>query len=313
MRIILQRERERQIVDIVKWFLTVVVLYREVYEKYKNGSLKFDDVEKLVDDKGESILYNLKESCHRLFRQDAGTVNNNLGKEKLFDLAIGSFFHEAMKVREDCYHLEFYNPYYLEMELKKKHAKTDYEKDFLNRIKKLTARVVQRLPKEFEELYALLGDTINQFKALLQEHYNSGLLVRFMIENKQLINQVFGQKGLKELFQLMYKDSLVEAYSLAAKSYFESGFYDKASTTIKKIQRSKKDDKALKFLYYFYTGVREYYAENYGQSLEYLTNAASLGESINVKHEDLQRINSICDRVKLALSGIEGQETVVSK
>ncbi len=311
MSIFLKRERERQIADIAKWFLMVVVLYKEVHEKYKKGTLKFDDVQRLVDDKGDSLLYNLKESCHSLFRQDTRLANNNLGKESLFDLAIGSFFHEAMKVREDCYHLEFYSPYYLNLE--ENHAKTDYEKDFLNRIKKLTDRVEQRLPKEFEELDALLGDTINQFKALLQEHYNNSLLVRFMIENKGLVNQVFGQKGLKELFQLMYKEGLVEAYSLAAKSYFESGFYDNAATTIKKIQRSKKDDKELKFLYYFYTGVRGYYAENYQQSLEYLTNAASLGETINVKKEDLQRIECVCDKVKLALSGIEGQEAAVSK
>lgn len=298
----LQRERERQIVDMAKWFLMVVVLYRELHEKYKNGTLKFDDVQKLVDDKGHSILYNLKEVCHSLFRHDAGAINNNLDRGKIFDFAISSFFHEAMKVREDCYQLEFYSPYF--MELEKKHAKTDYERDFLNRIKKLTARVVQRLPKEFEEIDALLGDTINQFKALLLEHYDNGLLVRFMIENKELVNQVFGPKGLKELLQLMYREGSVEAYSLAAKSYFESGFYDKASTTIKKIYRSKKDDKELKFLYYFYTGVRDYYAENYEQSLEYLNSAASLGETLSIKKEDLQKISQICDKVKLALSEI---------
>lgn len=311
MDIFLKRERERQIVDIAKWFLAVVVAYRELHEEYKNGKLKFDDVQKLVDDKETSILFNLKETCHSLFRQDAGLASNTLDRGKLFDLTIGSFFHEAMKVREDCYHLEFYGPCY--MELEKKYAKTDYEKDFLIRIKKLTARVEQRLPKEFEELYALLGDTINQFKTLLQEHYDNGLLVRFMIENELLVSQVFGSKGTKELFQLMYKEGTVGAYSLAAKSYFESGFYDKAATTIKKIQQSKKDDKELKFLYYFYTGVREYYAENYQHSMECLTNAASLGESIRVKREDLERIKSFCDKVKLAISKIKGQETVALK
>lgn len=302
MNIFFQRERERQIVDMAKWFLMVVVLYREVYEKYKNGTLKFDDVQKFVDDKGQSILYNLKEVCHSLFRQDAGLANNNLDKEKLFDLAVSSFFHEAMKVREDCYQLEFYSPYSLELE--KKHAKTDYERDFLNRIERLTARVEQRLPREFEELDALLGDTINQFKALLPEYYDSGLLVRFMVENKQLINQVFGPKGLKEIFQLMHRGGSVEAHALAAKSYFESGFYDKAVTAIKKLQKAKKDDKEINFLYYFYTGARDYYAENYEQSLRYLTTAASIGEALNVKKEDLQRIKYICDKIKLALSEI---------
>jgi tetratricopeptide (TPR) repeat protein len=312
MNVFLQRERERQIVEIVKWFLMVVILHRDVHEKYKNGTLKFDDVQKLVDDKGESVLYNLKEACHKLFRHDANSPNNNLGKENLFDLAIGSFFHEAMKVREDCYQLEFYSPHDM-IELEMEHANTDYEKDFLNRILKLTARVEERLPKEFEEIDALLSDTINQFKALMQEHCGSGLLVRFMIENRQLINQVFGPKGLKELFQLMYKEGSVEAYSLAAKSYFESGFYDKAAITIKKIQRSKKDDKGLQLLYYYYIGVREYYAENYQQSLENLTNAEGLGETASVNEGDLQKIKCICNKVKLALRGIEEQGAVVSK
>ncbi|HHT9125432.1 MAG TPA: hypothetical protein ACFYD6_06370 [Candidatus Brocadiia bacterium] len=312
MNVFLRRERERQIVDITKWFLTVVILYREIYGKYKDGTLKFEDVQKLVDDKGQSILYNLKEACHSIFRQNAMSANSNLDKGKLFDLAISSFFHEVMKVREDCYQLEFYSPCH--MELEKNHAKTDYEKDFFNRIKKLTVRVEERLPKEFEEIDALLGDILNQFKALLPEHYNNGLLVRFMIENKHLVNQVFGLKGLKEFFQLMYRGGSVEAYSIAAKSYFESGFYDKAATTIEKIQRLKKDDKEIEFLYYFYTGVRDYYyAENYRRSLEYLITAASLGKTINFKEEDLQRIRDICDKVRLAMSKTEGQETVASK
>ncbi len=46
--------------------------------------------------------------CHELFRNTAEAAY----KEKFFDITVGYIFHEAMKLRECIYQLEYYKPQY---------------------------------------------------------------------------------------------------------------------------------------------------------------------------------------------------------
>jgi len=80
------------LVDIVREFLSVHGLLRRLFERHHAGSLRFEEVQALAGDNESSPLFRLKERCHGLFR--AGEV----GGAALFDLAVGSLFHEAMKV-----------------------------------------------------------------------------------------------------------------------------------------------------------------------------------------------------------------------
>ncbi|HSR13474.1 MAG TPA: hypothetical protein VLS90_18655, partial [Thermodesulfobacteriota bacterium] len=88
--------RDRKIVDIARNFLLTVSTFRELREKFVRESLRFPDLARLVDDRGESVLFALKENCHSLFRAGNGPVGE---KEQIFDLSIGSLFHLAMKIR----------------------------------------------------------------------------------------------------------------------------------------------------------------------------------------------------------------------
>ncbi len=107
--IFIQKERDRQIVEIVRHFLLAVVTFRQQYQNYQQGSLHFADLAKLIDDRGQSILYALKELSHALYRHNSAIISE---KEQIFDLTIGSIFHLAMKIREDLYQLEIYGPKY---------------------------------------------------------------------------------------------------------------------------------------------------------------------------------------------------------
>ena len=72
------------------------------------GALAFDEVGELVGDDERSVLFRLKERCHVLFRGERG--EGEIGATALFDLAVGSLFHEAMKFRENFYQRSSYGP-----------------------------------------------------------------------------------------------------------------------------------------------------------------------------------------------------------
>ena len=127
-----QRLQDRKILEMIRGLFLAQIAFQEIFKKYKRHQLRFSDIERWVDDRGQSLLYLLKEQCHAIFRF---TKTDSLHKKEwLLDLAIGSIFHEAMKLRENIYQLEVYRPQYLQYKLKA--GKTDYEQDYLNNSKR---------------------------------------------------------------------------------------------------------------------------------------------------------------------------------
>ncbi len=96
------------LVDILREFLTAYEQLDRLTEKYKRDELAFPDLQKFVGDSDNSVLFRLKEKCHSLFRPEAGGSKVARPREALFDLAVGSLFHAAMKFREDFYQREVY-------------------------------------------------------------------------------------------------------------------------------------------------------------------------------------------------------------
>ena len=72
---LIQKKRDRQIMEIVRHFLLAVVTFRQQYQNYKQGSLQFADLAKLVDDRGQSLLYALKELSHALYRRSSAIIS----------------------------------------------------------------------------------------------------------------------------------------------------------------------------------------------------------------------------------------------
>ena len=104
------RSIESDLVYIVRDFLIVHRMFRDVTARYWSGALRFEQVQALVGDSEESVLFRLKERCHALFRADSEGEVVRVGPEALFDLAVGSLFHEAMKFRESLYQRDVYGP-----------------------------------------------------------------------------------------------------------------------------------------------------------------------------------------------------------
>ena len=64
------RSFESDLVYIVRDFLIVHGMFRDVAARYWSGDLGFEQVQALVGETEESALFRLKERCHALFRAD---------------------------------------------------------------------------------------------------------------------------------------------------------------------------------------------------------------------------------------------------
>ncbi|MFQ5965585.1 MAG: hypothetical protein ACE5KZ_15015 [Candidatus Scalinduaceae bacterium] len=288
-------DRDRKIVEILKGFLQSVILFRSIYNQ-KNERLTFEDVQKLIDDKGDSVLFNLKNNCHNLFRDDR--MQKSTEKEKLFDLAIGSIFHEAMKLREDLYQLKVYGPRYNALE--KKTEKSGYEKQFINQFTKIIVRANQRLFEEFEETKILFEDTMNQIKDLLPEYAKNGLVIRFLLENESLVNGVYGNNGLNDLCKIMFENGYIDALCVAARSYAISGFYDNVENMLKQALDLDKDNEHVKFTSLYCLGMHNFYSRNYNKAMLNFADAKKSAMTLKNEEESIKLIDRFCNKIDLA-------------
>jgi tetratricopeptide (TPR) repeat protein len=286
-------KRDRNILEIVRGLLLSKVAFEEIFKKYKEGSLRFSDIGVWVDDKGQSLLYNLKEECHSLFRyQGKKPIHKN---EWLLDLVIGSIFHEAMKLRENIYQMEVYRPKYLQY--KSKFGKTDYEKNYIQLFERIILKAKQGVAEGMEETRSLFKDAMAQLIDLFKESPKNIFLVRFLLENLTLLHEVYGSKKAKEIFDSMFEKGFLDAYQFAGQSYLQSEHYDLSSNYFIKALKLAPPNHDLRFLLNFSLGMNEYYKNTYSKSLSYFSKLIPLKLNGKLKKEYLRKIEEVCKKI----------------
>jgi tetratricopeptide (TPR) repeat protein len=287
------RTKDLEIVEIVKGFLKSALIFADVQKGYRQGNLKFSNVEKLVDTTGSSPLFDLKERCHALFRYEEAEPCNE--KEKLFDLTVGSIFHEAMKLKENLYQLEVYGPRYLEIE--KRFGNPLPEREF-HGFKKIKLRAEQGLREGTEDLKELFHDVKEQLAELLKEYSKNQLLTRFLLENTALIQKVYGKRGLEKIFASMFKGGIDQAYWAAGNSYLESQYFDMAHRVFRKALSRHPEDEMLKFICQFSKGASSYYASDYQKALRTFKGLLRFREGVRGKGKYLKKAEEICRKMR---------------
>jgi tetratricopeptide (TPR) repeat protein len=288
-----QVTRDRNILEIVRGLFMSEIAFQEIFKKFKKGRLRFLDIGVWVDDKGQSLLYNLKEQCHSLFRyKGKKPIHKN---EWLLDLVIGSIFHEAMKLRENLYQMEVYRPKYLQY--KSKVGKSDYEKDYLQQFERIILKAKQGVAEGMEETRSLFRDAMAQLIDLYKESTKNTLLVRFLLENLTLLQKVYGFKKVKEIFNLMFKEGFLDAYKLAGQSYLRSEHYDLSSHYFLKALKMNPRNHDLQFLLNFSLGMNEYYRNAYSKSLPYFAKLILLKLDGKWKKEYLKKVEEVCNKI----------------
>ena len=292
-----QGNRDRKILEIVKGLLLSEVAFQEIFKKYKEGYLRFLDIGSWVDDKGHSLLYSVKEQCHVIFRYiETGPLHK---KEWLLDLAIGSIFHEAMKLRENLYQIEIYRPKYLQYKLRA--GKSAYEKSYLQQFERIISKADQGLGEGMEETQSLFQDATAQLIDFFKESAGNKYLVRFLLENRPLLRKVYGSKKAKEIFNVMFEKGLLDAYSFAGRSYLESEHYDLSSNYFSYALKIDPHDQILRFLFNFSLGMNAYYKNADSKALSYLSRLVSFRLDGKLEKGYLSKTEEVCRKISSEL------------
>jgi len=227
-------------------------------------------MEDFVDDRGKSSLYRLKQMSHELFRN----AEEASYREKFYDITVGYIFHEAMKLRENVYQLEYYKPQY--ETLVNSDELTALEKKIIHEFDVLIHKAERRLKEGLKEARTLLKDLVAQLKDLLKLYRNNYLLPRFILENEKALVKIYGKKGFAELLNEMYQYGRTTLIYRAAQSYLESEYYGCARLLFQKVVNMDHDDQRARFMFVYASAFSSYFKSRLARSLSSAEQALAL-------------------------------------
>jgi hypothetical protein len=262
---------ESAIVDIARDFLSVHRELRRIADAEAAGALRFDEVRRFVGDDERSVLFRLKERCHALFRGDGEQDPFEIGVSALFDLAVGSLFHEAMKLRENLYQSDVYAPKVAAL----RESGVSDASGLLGEFDKLVKDARSRLAESATESRVLLARTTVQFRELLRSYANNGMLARFLVENAAQLAETFGCSEDEALADL--QGSARAAWRAAGWSYLRSGFFAEASRALAAAEKHGDASEEIARLRGFSRGMSAYLAGRYESAIAELASWAESG------------------------------------
>jgi hypothetical protein len=256
--------REAALVDVTREFLAAHRLMRSLFSRYRNAQLRFEELEDLIGDDERSVLFRLKGLCHALVRREVDRRDVVMRREALFDLTVGSLFHEAMKFRENFYQREVYGP---RMRALRRESGPENEALF-QEFEKILSAVAQRLEEGLYESEALLLQTREQLALLLVEHRENGFVTRCLIENRDDVAAVF-EADLDALLARIHGDAAT-GYGVAGRSYLASGYFAEAEAALARALAYGIRCAAADRLSAYARGMTAYLAGDYAASVERL-------------------------------------------
>lgn len=281
------------LVDTVLQFLKATHTFHRLYAQYRRGLLSFGEWAKFVDDRGESVLFNLKERSQQIYQHGPFRITE---KEQIFDLTIRSIFHLAMKLREDLYTLEIFAPKYAE--LRKIPSDSAEKRNLLEKFQVIIARAETSLREGMEEIAGLIQDSSRQFRELLSDYCHNGLLIRFFIEEADFIKTTIGAQAFDECLRTLSGGDQSEAYRLAGESYFESAFFDRALQAFARALEENPDDEGLQFKMQLSQGMKHFFSFAFPEALNCLEKCLALSDRIKILEEHRAMIRKVCQKIQ---------------
>jgi hypothetical protein len=251
------------LVEIVRDFMIAHQLLGRLSERFHNDTLSFEDIQGLIGDSDHAVLFRLKERCHALFRSDSRS--ELVLAAELFDLAVGSLFHEAMKLRENVYQQEVYAPRVQRL----RDGAGSEAGDLLLEFEKILASSPERLAETLRETEELFAQTGRQLRQLLATHADNGLVARLLLERTQLVAEVFPE-GLDDLLTEIYGHP-ARARAIAIHSYLESAHFSQALRAIDEVESHAPASEEFARLGCYAKGMQAFSAGDYEQSVGWLS------------------------------------------
>lgn len=217
------RRRDFFVTDMVKGFYRTAGGFLKIYQDYlATGAVPFDEIDRLVGSESrKGCLWILKDDCHRLWRNGEAAFDLN---GSLLDWIIGSIFHEAMKLKENIYLFEFYAPLAQDLQ----GGWQQQARQFCGiECGHFMERISQEVDRQMENLGFMFGRAIYLLRIMLPSQAHNRLLLRYLLEHGDVVRELWSE-SLDEIFADMFAGSPETGYCLAAASYFEGNWYEKA-------------------------------------------------------------------------------------
>lgn len=217
--------------NMVQDFFEAAIYFDQLCDEHKlTGVVAYSLLDAWIGTESKKgPLWNLKDQCHRLLRNNA--QNNNL-YEHLFDWCIGSIFHETIKLKEDAYQLEAYRPL-LERDVYRQ------DKTFaaiINEYLAVIENAFSSLADELSRVRQLFLKALGHLKAIFPSHRDNMLLVRFLLDNDKLLShKVFGESYGAALIAAMFPEGIHNAYLSVARHCITNGRQQDALRYLKKV------------------------------------------------------------------------------
>ena len=248
------------LIDIVREYLEVHERMSALFERFRSGDVEFAPVRDLCADDDRSPLFRLKERCHALFRR-GGAQSEPMRRAALFDLAVGSLFHEAMKFRENVYQVVVYAP---KVRALRDASDLDEADTYLFReFDKIQLAAEARMDEALQETESLLAHTGEQLFALVCDA-RDGLLTRYLIEQRERLGRLH-EGGIEALLARIH-GSAEAGYLAAGHSYLGSAHFGHALAVFDLAS----DDAEAARLRCYAEGMRAYLLGDYAASFDRL-------------------------------------------
>jgi hypothetical protein len=162
-----------------------------------------------------------------------------------------------MKLRENVYQLEYYEPQY--QTLVASDELTALERKVIHEFDVLILKARKRLKEGLKEVKMLLKDLVTQLKDLLKLYRTNYLLPRFILENEKALITIYHKKGFSEMLSDMYEHGRSTLIYKAAQSYLDSEYYGSARLLFQKVTTMDHDDVRARFMFLYASAFASYF------------------------------------------------------
>jgi hypothetical protein len=170
-----------------------------------------------------------------------------------------------MKFRESLYQRDVYGPKVRALRFASEPDVSPLFREF----ERIFEGVRTRLDESVQETEILLLQTAGQFRSLLEAHASNGFVTRYLIENRDLVGEVFPD-GLDALLEQIHGSPGI-AFVRAAHSYLESGFFGEARRALVEAMDRDGSREQLSRLLAYAEGMQAYLEGRYGEALDSLS------------------------------------------
>ena len=235
-----QRENDERVSEVIRTFYESKVCFDDICERYsQDQTIDFSTVNDFV----EKCVFELKGEVHLLFRNDARAESKHIRAEDLFDVLIGSVFHELMKVKECSYQIQQYAPRYRQMSLAGQGMELPgYEQDFLKACNKIITRARRAVRMGMASVAELYRDTCEHLERMIPQFQTNRVLVRMLVQSSDLLDKAAGTGASERILAAMFNGQLDEAYLAAAREFLEGGWYARAQEMAERAREINPDN-----------------------------------------------------------------------